>query len=1062
MYSNGVQVQHPAHHLPHQHPLPVQHSNYHTDYAQGPVPAARRPPPQAAPAQAPAAAPAHAMQQHQQHSNTQQPRSTTEAVVGIPSMTLVGDRMVVGDANSSSTRSWSQIKVVGDGSFGTVWLCDWHSPLPPGTPLSPMQCGAGARPEWNGKVLVALKRMKKRWERGWDECKTLKELESLRSIPPHENIIPLYDYFLLPTTRELYFVFESMEGNLYQLIKSRKGRPLAGGLIFSIFRQVVNGLHHIHASGYFHRDMKPENLLVTTTGLAEYAPTSPLAARDGSAPPEKDVVVIVKIADFGLARETRSRPPYTEYVATRWYRAPEILLRSRDYSNPVDLWALGTILAELINLKALFPGQGEIDQVLRITDILGNPSDQYGHDERGRVIGGGPWPRGVAMAESVGFMFRKSQPVIFSTLFEPSVPRSLIDCIEDLLRYDPAKRLTTSDLLHHPYMLEMQQLPPLNPITPQPPPPPAAKRRQPAPSQSLPSVSPRSVPPSHSHSPAHPKAPFPHPSGHPPPVPHHLHNHLPEQAASHRQPYFPQSQSQPHIPHGVDAEMGDDAYGRRAPPSPVPSSVYSYGGDRVNANGSIGRGGAHDWNDMAVDGEEDDMENTAVGDHVPAHEAHTAQPQQHKTGLIGSLSFKKPRGWGIFGGGDKSAQAANPLSPVEEHNAVAGASSTPSLKRPKSGEGSMSDGHSLPELPPHPVQPPVDKKMRKEMKRAQERAAREEERARRALAESWNREQARAVILKRQQMIRQNTQGTDFDWHGSVASHLDATPASKKTLVVPTVKEPQPQPPQPNAVPVEVQHPLPHTLHPSKSFLSNVGTVGSLGTMRTDLPAVHRYSDDSVQHRTKARRRDTDDDHSNSDVQSISHMSMISFATVDSDPGPARRQHAHHPGPPPSAYTLDRASSVASFRTTTDHSQHSSFEGALASDFGRHRLSSAASSYGAGSPSPVLHPAGSPPPLSPPPMHALSLSTGHWHAGSEGSSPSPNSPAPMRNAAFVGLPGIAPMQQRPYDPGPINPMFQVPEPQGQGLPPFSQLVSVAERQHQPASPLHRPHPQPPD
>ena len=61
-------------------------------------------------------------------------------------------------------------------------------------------------------------------------------MQSLRSIPPHENIIPLYDYFLLPTTRALYFVFESMEGNLYQLIKSRKGRPLAGGLIFSIFR----------------------------------------------------------------------------------------------------------------------------------------------------------------------------------------------------------------------------------------------------------------------------------------------------------------------------------------------------------------------------------------------------------------------------------------------------------------------------------------------------------------------------------------------------------------------------------------------------------------------------------------------------------------------------------------------------------------------------------------------------------------------------------------------------------------------------------------------------------
>lgn len=196
-----------------------------------------------------------------------------------------------------------------------------------------------------------------------------------------------------------------MEGNLYQLIKSRKGRPLAGGLVSSIYCQVVNGLHHIHDSGYFHRDMKPENLLVTTTGLTDYQPTSPNAP--SGAPPEKDVVVIIKLADFGLARETRSQPPYTEYVSTRWYRAPEVLLRSRDYSNPVDMWALGTILAELINLKPLFPGAGEVDQVARICEVLGDPSHDYGVNERGRLVGGGQWMRGVKMAKQVGFTFPK-------------------------------------------------------------------------------------------------------------------------------------------------------------------------------------------------------------------------------------------------------------------------------------------------------------------------------------------------------------------------------------------------------------------------------------------------------------------------------------------------------------------------------------------------------------------------------------------------------------------------------------------------------------------------------
>jgi len=151
--------------------------------------------------------------------------------------------------------------------------------------------------------------------------------------------------------------------------------------------------------------MKPENLLVTTTGLADYPPTSPIAAP--GAPPEKDVVVIIKLADFGLARETRSQPPYTEYVSTRWYRAPEVLLRSRDYSNPVDMWALGTILAELINLKPLFPGAGEIDQVARICEVLGDPSHDYGRDARNRKLGGGQWQRGVDLARNVGCIFPK-------------------------------------------------------------------------------------------------------------------------------------------------------------------------------------------------------------------------------------------------------------------------------------------------------------------------------------------------------------------------------------------------------------------------------------------------------------------------------------------------------------------------------------------------------------------------------------------------------------------------------------------------------------------------------
>ena len=316
----------------------------------------------------------------------------------------------------------------------------------------------------------------------------------------HPNIIPLYDAFLMPTTKELYFVFECMEGNLYQLTKSRKGRPLASGLTASILYQIVAGLDHIHNSGYFHRDMKPENLLITTTGLADYPPSS-LYALPGT-PPEKDVVVLVKLADFGLARETLSRPPYTEYVSTRWYRAPEVLLRSRDYGPPVDLWALGTILVEMVTLKPVFPGDSEIDQVFKICDILGDPSADYGVDERGRVRGGGPWPRGVKMAKDVGFAFPKMPPRKMTSLFDTNVvPPQLVELIVDLLRFDPKARLTTQGCLDHAYFREVAyRYAPYRP--------PASSLRSAASHLSIstlgyaeaPQPSPRYLPPSHSNS----------------------------------------------------------------------------------------------------------------------------------------------------------------------------------------------------------------------------------------------------------------------------------------------------------------------------------------------------------------------------------------------------------------------------------------------------------------------------------------------------------------------------------------------------------------------------------
>ncbi|KAG1727016.1 kinase-like domain-containing protein [Suillus lakei] len=365
--------------------------------------------------------------------------------VGIPHVSIHAGNLILGDSTTSSQRSFIIIKNLGEGSFGSVFLCDWHGKLPHEMPPpSAIHINDVARPEWTGTRLVAVKKLKRRWEHGWDECQYLKELKALHALTPHPCVIPLYDVFLSSETSELYLVFEAMEGNLYRFMRARKGRPLSTGLLSCIFQQMAAGLHHIHSSGYFHRDMKPENILVATSGLFESQP-------DGVE--QNDVAVICKIADFDSAREISSLPPYTEYVSARWYRSPEVLLKQRDYSTPVDMWALGAIMAELVNLRPIFPGSGEIDQINRIIKILGDPAD-YGVDECGRSYGGGPWSHGLELARRLAIKFPQTEPKNIHTIFDKKIPRRLVDCISDLLKFDPSLRLTSQQCLAHECLRE--------------------------------------------------------------------------------------------------------------------------------------------------------------------------------------------------------------------------------------------------------------------------------------------------------------------------------------------------------------------------------------------------------------------------------------------------------------------------------------------------------------------------------------------------------------------------------------------------------------------------------
>ncbi|TKA70517.1 hypothetical protein B0A49_02995 [Cryomyces minteri] len=194
-----------------------------------------------------------------------------------------------------------------------------------------------------------------------------------------------------------------MDGNLYQLMKARDHKQFDGSSVKSILFQIMSGLEHIHDNSFFHRDIKPENILVSTS-----APDSGNAFKRYSSivtPPSTPPAYTIKIADFGLARETHSRVPYTTYVSTRWYRAPEVLLRAGEYSAPVDIWAIGAMAVEIATLKPLFPGGNEVDQVWRVCEIMGSPGDWV--NKHGERVGGGEWRDGVRLAQKLGFSFPK-------------------------------------------------------------------------------------------------------------------------------------------------------------------------------------------------------------------------------------------------------------------------------------------------------------------------------------------------------------------------------------------------------------------------------------------------------------------------------------------------------------------------------------------------------------------------------------------------------------------------------------------------------------------------------
>lgn len=198
------------------------------------------------------------------------------------------------------------------------------------------------------KRVVALKQIRMDSDEEGIPSTTIREIAVLKDLK-HPNIVELIE--VVNVGNVLYLAFEYMNQDLRKYMDSCKVPLLDAQLVKSYLYQILLGLCYCHSRRIIHRDLKPQNLLID---------------REGN----------IKLADFGLARAF-SIPlrPYTHEIVTLWYRAPEVLLGQQSYSTPVDIWSVGAIFAEMLNKKALFPGDSEFDQIMKTFQVLGTPSE---------------------------------------------------------------------------------------------------------------------------------------------------------------------------------------------------------------------------------------------------------------------------------------------------------------------------------------------------------------------------------------------------------------------------------------------------------------------------------------------------------------------------------------------------------------------------------------------------------------------------------------------------------------------------------------------------------------
>ncbi|XP_026065209.1 mitogen-activated protein kinase 11-like isoform X2 [Carassius auratus] len=258
---------------------------------------------------------------------------------------------------------------------------------------------------------VAVKKLSRPFQSLIHSRRTYRELRLLKHMK-HENVIGLLDVFTpavsLEEFNEVYLVTNLMGADLNNIVKFQR---LSDEHVQFLIYQLLRGLKYIHSAGLIHRDLKPSNVAVNED-------------------------CELRILDFGLARQTDDE--MTGYVATRWYRAPEIMLNWMHYNQTVDIWSVGCIMGELLKGKVLFPGNDYIDQLKRIMEVVGTPTPdvlkKISSEHAQKYIQSLPHMPQQDLAK----IFRGANPLA-------------VDLLKKMLVLDCDGRISASEALCHPY-----------------------------------------------------------------------------------------------------------------------------------------------------------------------------------------------------------------------------------------------------------------------------------------------------------------------------------------------------------------------------------------------------------------------------------------------------------------------------------------------------------------------------------------------------------------------------------------------------------------------------------